>query len=120
MKNKISSLQPALEGRPIDITAAARRLLFRRVFDLLGAPRGALWWQTEHPDLNDCAPIVRVYPQYDWELHDTIFDADPTAAVFRTVGSVGSGAAGAEEEKGHSAPVPDTTHAWSATPVWPC
>lgn len=120
MNDKIASLQPVLEGRPINITAAARRLLFRRVFDLLGAPRGALWWQTLHPDLNDCAPIECVYPQYDWSLHDTIFDADPTAAVFRTVGLVGSGAAGARQASEHSAPVTETTHARSATPVWRC
>jgi hypothetical protein len=121
MKDEIASLQPALEGRPIDITTAARRLLFRRVFDLLGAPRGALWWQTSHPDLNDCAPILRVYPQYDWELHDKIFTADPTAAVFRTVGLVGSGSAGvAEEQREHCAPVTETTHAPSAKPVRQC
>ncbi len=109
-----------LEGRSVDITAMARRLVLRRVFDLLGARHGALWWQTPHPDLGEYAPLACIYPQYDWNLHDTLLDASPTAAVFRTVGLVDSRATGAKEARAHSAPVTETTSARSAAPVWKC
>jgi len=109
-----------LEGRSIDLTGMARRLALRRVFDLLGAPRGALWWQTPHPDLGECAPLECIYPQYDWNLHDTLVDASPTAVVFRTVGLADSRASGTKEERAHSAPVTETTIARSAAPVWKC
>lgn len=106
-----------LESRSVNITAMARRLLLRRVFDLLGAPRGVLWWQTPHPDLGEFAPLSRVYPRYDWNLHDSLLEAGPTAAVFRTVGLIETRATGAKEARADPAPVTETNRPPTA-PVW--
>jgi hypothetical protein len=119
------SLPSAPELRPEDVDAAARRLLIRRVFDVLGGPRGTLWWQTSHPDFG-CAPLLKLYPHYDWVLHDTIFNATSTSPVFRTVGLVASRVKGAKEDEKNegSAPALGITPFSRATnpkpPVWGC
>lgn len=116
------SLPSVPVSHPECVTAAARRLLIRRVFDLLGAARGALWWQTSHPDFGDCAPLLKMYPEYDWVLHDSIFKATSTSLIFRTVGLVFSSAAGAKEDdtKEGSAPAPGTVAIHPQAPVWQC
>jgi hypothetical protein len=120
MKEEVLAPQPVFECRPFDVTAAARRLLIRRVFDLLGAPRGVLWWQTPHPDMENGAPLLRIYPQYDWDLHEVVFNATHTDAVFRTVGLVAARAPGATEDEPHSASVTATRRAQPTAPGWAC
>ena len=114
--------EATLNCRPADITAAARRLLFRRVFDLIGAPQGTLWWKTPHPDFDRRAPILRVYPRYDWVLHETVLNATPMAAVFRSFSRACGSATGAKEgdKQEGSTPAPGIATINPKAPVWEC